>query len=505
MIPYAEIIETADRRWTLQLLDRLACPDLMPDEQEHVVEALQAVSDHRAVPTLENILADRDRATEVRNAASRVLRGMQYLSLDWPEEVLRRWWHEGDPILRRHALLSMDVATCPDVVRAVAAERRHPLRVDAFSRMTFSFDRPEDEAIKLSALADPDPAVRAEAASVLFWDEPVAAEAPLLAASHDPDERVAVEATTTLRYYPTLRVIQALAGLLADSRSELKRVAGESLDELRAECLLALGNRDRRVAEHVRRWLEPVWEVLAFTEEELAPEEPSSSPAPKETPQTIPIVELLALLHDPTASPKVLGDRLWSNHWAGYSPETRQRFLPIMLHHDDPLVRERATLALEAWGDAAGLLGLLRDPDFGVRKMAMYHLGQLPRTPSLASVAWEHLHKADVCGVHATETLDTFVAHAEPADAIAKLLSIAADSSRSENLRVAALEDLTRLEAVVEVGQLTALLAGPPVVTWTLHIAVLNAVAELGLTRPDICHLREVDNLHLQAAIASLS
>jgi hypothetical protein len=40
------------------------------------------------------------------------------------------------------------------------------------------------------------------------------------------------------------------------------------------------------------------------------------------------------------------------------------------------------------------------------------------------------------------------------------------------------------------------------VVTWALHLAVLAAIAELELPLPDVGHLQEVDNLHLQVALA---
>ena len=53
-------------------------------------------------------------------------------------------------------------------------------------------------------------------------------------------------------------------------------------------------------------------------------------------------------------------------------------------------------------------------------------------------------------------------------------------------------------------GQLAGLLLEPPAVTWALHIALLDAIADLGLPTPDIGHLREVDNLHVQEAVARL-
>jgi hypothetical protein len=46
------------------------------------------------------------------------------------------------------------------------------------------------------------------------------------------------------------------------------------------------------------------------------------------------------------------------------------------------------------------------------------------------------------------------------------------------------------------------LLHESPAVTWALQVAVLDAMSDLGLSRPDVRHLAAVDNLHVQAAVA---
>ena len=79
---------------------------------------------------------------------------------------------------------------------------------------------------------------------------------------------------------------------------------------------------------------------------------------------------------------------------------------------------------------------------------------------------------------------------------------MAADPARPENLRRAAVHELNVFEAADAVGRLTGLLAEPPAVTWALHIAVLEAVADLGLSAAGVADLTAVDNLHVQAAVA---
>ena len=505
MIPYADITEMADRRWTVPLLDYLDTGDLPDDELDNLVEALQAVSDPRSLGPLEAILVDPARPVKFREAAGSVLRGMHYLTIDLPEDQLRGWWREGDAVLRYHALLCMDAVDCPDIVLRIATDPSHEFHADAVDRMSFFFDLPEYQRIKIEALSHPDAKVRAVAAGVFLWDEPVAAELPLIEATRDPVAAVAAEAANTLEYYPSLRVFRHLHELLGHADEKVCDEAEESLQSIRYELLNHLCESDSRVAKHIRRWLRPVWDILAFANEELSPFAVEPTPIRREEQRgAMPVAALLALLADRDASPRVLGDRLWGNGWPAYGAEERRRLRPVLMTHPDPLVRERAALALEAWQDVTGLTDLVRDPDLLVRKSAVYRLGQLPPTPGIADLAWEHLHRNDTLGVHATETLDTFVRHAESAVAVRRLGGIGGDHGQREGLRVAAVHHLASLDAAEEVGQLAGLLHEPPMVTWALHLALLDAITKLGLPRPDIRHLRDVDNLHVQEAVATI-
>jgi len=505
MIPYADIIEAADRRWTARLLERLASPDVPGSELEDLVGALQAMSDPRSVSPLEATLTDLGRPARIREAAGSILGGMQYLTPDVPAEKLRRWWAEGDTILRRHALSCMDRVDCPDIVLRVAADTSHEFHAEAIGRMLFFFDRPEDQKIKLAALSHPDAGVREAVATVLLWDEPVAAEVPLLTATRDPVPEVAAEAANTLEYYPSLRVIHCLHELLGHADKKVREEARDSYQAICCELLYHLRDQDPHVSGQVRRWLRPAWDLLAFTAEELQPgEDEGTATRPEKPDERMPVADLLAMLADPGTSPRLLNDRLWSDCWRAYGEYDRRRLRPVFLMHPDPLVRERAAWIFAAWEDAGGLLTLIRDPDLGVRKVTMYNLGQLPPMAGMASLAWDYLHQPGVLGCHATETLDTFVKHTDRPDAVRRLGWIASDHGRREELRVAAVHHLARLGATDEVGQLAGLLLEPPEVTWALHLALLEAITDLGLPRPDLGHLREVDNLHVQAAVARI-
>src|SRR5438445_6288236 len=139
--------------------------------------------------------------------------------------------------------------------------------------MEFSFDLPEHEGIKIAALAHPDARVREVAAYVLLWDEPVRAEELLIRATGDPVPEVAAEAVNTLEYYPSLKTVRCLYGLLDHPAGKVREEARKSYDAIRNEFLIWLCSRDRDVTTHIRSWLQPVWERLAFTDEELRPDE----------------------------------------------------------------------------------------------------------------------------------------------------------------------------------------------------------------------------------------
>lgn len=503
MIPYDDITKTADRGWTIRLLDRLATPNLPNEELDDLIAALQAVSDTRALNSVEALVCDTTRPAGIRRAASSVFRGMQYLVPDVPDAKLRLWWNEGDAILRRHALLCMDACDCPEIVLTVARDARHELHAEALGRMMFFFDLPEHEAVKIAALDHTQAWVREVAATVLLWDEPVRAEEPLIRVTADPVPAVAAEAANTLEYFPSLKTIRCLHGLLDHPDEKVRQEAQESSAAIRSCILHYLCSKNRRVAAHIRNWLRPVWDMLAFEDEELHPEADKVSPTRRtEAKEALPISHLLSLLTDRDTSPRVLADSLWNNGWPAYGEKERKRLRPVLMTHPDPLVRERATLALEAWRDISGLIDLVRDPDGAVNKSAMYRLGQLRPAPGIAELAWEHLHRPHVLGTHAIETLAAFVQHAAPEIAVQRLLWIAGDHGRREELRVASVHHLAELAATEEMEQLAGQLLEPPAVTWALHIALLNAFTDLNVPLPQIGHLREADNLYVQEVVA---
>jgi hypothetical protein len=509
MIPYRAITDAADRRWTSRLLSRLLAPDLGVHERDDLVGALWSLSDARSFDPLVAILCDTGRPGPVRKAASCALRGMRHAAPDLQGATLRRWWDEGDSVLRKEALFFMDGIDCPDIVLRVASDGSHPFQEHALGRMNWYFDRPEQEAVKIAALCHRRPEVRTAAADVLLWDEPVAAGGPLADATRDPVAAVAEAAANTLTYYPSVRTLRALYDIFDHPDARVRERARNSFQSIRWDVLDALRSGDDRVASRLRAWLEPVWELLAFSDEEFRPgdvdnedvENEGRKPPRNTVETTRPVADSLAILENPDASPLVQDEGLQGNGWVGYTPRERGRLRPVLLAHADQSVRESAARALLAWGDAAGLLELVQDDSFSVRKAAMFYLGKLPPDPGIADVAWSRLGRT---GTHALETLATYVRHAPAEVAAMRLFDLAADAGASEGMRASAVDHLKRLKARHEVAGLAGLVTRPPAITWELHLAVFEATKELFLPSLSVGHLREVDNLHIQAAVAEL-
>jgi hypothetical protein len=145
-------------------------------------------------------------------------------------------------------------------------------------------EEPEWQDCKIAALAHPFGEVRAAAASVLLWDEPVRAEAALQSAAHDNDQDVGVAAIDTLQYYLSRSKIADLDNLARDANDERAATARSSLSTIRSEFLSAFvaASGEPVAQDRLRVWMEPVWDRLAFTPDELhsQPEAGSSAPGP---------------------------------------------------------------------------------------------------------------------------------------------------------------------------------------------------------------------------------
>lgn len=131
----------------------------------------------------------------------------------------------------------------------------------------------------------------------------------------------------------------------------------------------------------------------------------------------------------------------------------------------------------------------------------MYRLASTPADPAVAEFAWRYL--ANDTGTPAQEALRTFVAHTG-SGAVDRLVDLAR-SDRRVAVRYEAITMLSKLPAVEEIRSLTDLLAEPPGVNWSVHLALLWALPEHGITVPVPAHLAAVDDLDVQSALAALT
>ncbi|AUX46436.1 hypothetical protein SOCE26_079420 [Sorangium cellulosum] len=504
-IPHEDIRRDEDRSWTARLLGWLVLPELPAAEREEIATTLSSLEDPRAEAPLTRILEARELPAAAREAAGAVLRSA---GLDPGGAWLRTTWAEGDVVLRRHVLLSMGRAEA-DLVEPVARDPAHPLHKEAIETMILDFSEPRFLGPRIAALAHRDPAVRRVAADALVYDEPLAAEAPLLRAAGDPVVEVAVTALKTLVYYPSRRCLGAVAALCDYADDDVRAAAVHCVAALRdgsfRDALDHAGPAERRF---LLEWMAPVRHLLGIPEEGGFLVDAPASPARRPTrdaedaaDDALATAELIALYTDldgPWAEKK---SRFPGRSRAARYAADRGVLVPFLAGHPDPWIRDRASELLSAWGEREALLGLTRDPLFMVRKSAMYWLGQLSPDPAVAAVAWEHLAEPGTTGTHAAETLAAYVRHAREGESIPRLLALVRADAR-DSVQAGALRALAALGARPEIAALLPLLSEPPRVTWAVHLVLLDACGRLGL-HPGRCDaLREADNLDVQRELA---
>lgn len=293
LFPHETIRNDEDRSFTFALLERFVEPALPEDEREEIACTLEQLGDPRVGPRLLRILEDRALPAPVRETAGTILLSCGAEN----RRQLPAMLHDGDPILQRYAMLRTDHSHA-DIVEAIARDPRHPLYEEAIETMIWGFEEPRFEALKIAALSHPAPSVRATAADALLWDEPVAAEEPLLRALDDPDERVAAEVANTLQYYPTRRVLARLAEVSAREGKPGEQ-AQHSFDALRSQFQDHIQRAEGRERDELIAWMQPVWPILAFTDDEIAPEVRERSGPVKPAHDVITMDEMLESLSNP--------------------------------------------------------------------------------------------------------------------------------------------------------------------------------------------------------------
>jgi HEAT repeat protein len=493
-IPHERIRAQVDWSWTPVLLERLLAAD--DAERAEVADTLGFLCDPRSVVPLRALVLDPTVPASVRWLASGLLRDEL---LDEPDDaMLRGLWASDDPVLRAHALRSMRPAQA-DLVVAVAADPAHALHADGLAAMGFGFERPTHHRLVIDALAHADPAVRSIAATTLLWDEPWAAEAALIAALDDPARAVARSAADTLCYYRSQRALRALTdrpGLAAGGTYDV-----DGLARAFVEAVLELPEPARPA---LRRWLAPIEDLVRAAEAD-ADAEPAPAPppvAPEVVVAPVDVDHLLAAIaggDGPRAAVRAEVRAVVPEHVAAGAD--RARLARAMVDHVDPELRQLAAVWCGRWGLTGPLCALLADPARLVRKSAAWAFALAPPDPALAPLLRAQLDAVDTVGVQATETLRSYAHHAGRDPAIAALTAIGHDHPH-ESLVLAAIHALIEREAGEALAGLLWRLTAAPLVTWSVHVALLEAARRFALAVPGADQLGDVDQLDVQVELA---
>lgn len=486
-----------DRSRTLALLAQVEAAHTGETERAEAFAGLAGLEDYRTIAPLTAIVLDTGRSAWIRREASEVVAG--YDDTTTPE-LRRTWWGSGDPVVMRHALRLMKRGEA-DIVVPVAADDDHPWQATALRSMSFGFGEAEFIPVLIRALNHRDREIRRVAADVLLWEEPIAAAEGLLEAARDRSPQLAATALDTLRYYPTRRVLRAVAELCDSEDAEVRAAAIRGFDDLREQFESMLPVKDPKEAGLLQDWARPIADLLRPQSEPARTYTPSRpfSPPKRSTGAVLSERALRAILENPDQDWYAMETTLRRIDWLAFDSAARVRLSAELLSHPDPLIREICCAALADWSDGSALLTLTGDISSTVRKSAIYALILLRPQPEIAARAWEYL--ATATGTTGYEALRTYVAHAPQGESIDRLIDLAR-TDRREIIRHYAIEGLADLQAAKAIEELAPLLHEPPGVTWAVHIALLNGLTRLGIARTPPSYLATVDDLHLARAVA---
>ena len=365
------------------------------------------------------------------------------------------------------------------MVVPIAADPDDPLLEQAIHALAFDFDDHIDLAV--TALSHPRPDVRIAAVSTVSWSEPINAIPVLLACLDDADERVRTVAESVLGYFRGRRVLRRLA----ESR-------GPSWELMEAAFRATL-----RKEPALRDWMEPLRDVLG--EDHAADNRPYIA-APRAGPVPVDVGAVMAELSDVGGPWAERRQRLRARFdWSGVAADDRARLAEAFRDHPDPVVRSCAADAFAVWDDTPRLLELAGDRNDGVAKWARWRLVEATPTRSAARLLRAFLEQPRRSSGWG-EALDSYVHHAPRAEALLFVVDTMY-ATRSEERRLACLYEV--LDDPDRVRDALVLFDQAPLVTWDVHIALLDTCRQLALPVPQLPALDTVDDLYLAQAIVT--
>ena len=492
-IPFAEIAATKDRSWTMQLLELVLDPQMSSGVREQSADVLLELSDGRVRQPLIDAVQDTSLYEPVRIAAMALLAGLGFT----PEGQHRRgWWQSGDPLLQEYALIEADLGDA-DWVFPILSDPQHPLYATAITGTEWGFDLPQWEALKINALTDPRPQIRAIAASALMMDEPLAALDPLLDAVADPEPQVAAAAVRSLEYYAGVRVLRHLSQLRDHEHPDVATAATQAFEGQRFTLQFGLRLDDPGQVAAMREWMQPVWDLVDPGEQQ--PTEPSAVAQTQLVPvDTDSVREQLSDLDGKWAGRlELLVARVYA--WDQVADAERPSLIDFLSTHPDRDVRQWSGQILALWGATGTLIELTGDDDGLVAKSAMYYLGEVPTSdtsPDAAATAWAYVAAATTSGTRASEALKTYAHHGDSQEVQPRLHKLIRSDPR-EQVRAEA------IDLVADASSLGWVLGSEPTITWALHQRVLAHPKPPELREATRERLAAVDEYHLHQSLVT--
>ena len=512
---HEHVRDVLDRTATRPLVQRLLSEEPDADDRDEIERTLIALDDVRAVLPLQGAGENPLLSPIVRISALNVITSM----LGATVLPIREWWSGDDPVLRFAAASVLPHREFADLVRPVLADPRHPLLARVLGSMDVGFEEGHWQELKIRSLSHVDAAVRGAAASALLWDEPLAAHDALLEATRDIDIDVAIEAVSTLMYYPTSEVVSGLRCVAESPNEFLAASATAALGRVLADIAEAVDAAPGSV--HLRRWCHLLGDPTG-----LGRSQRSDGPEGLASPET----NLVSVIAVPD-QPLICWDRdlecslldpngAWEGKFArirhldgeSVALVDRPRVLDVLCHHADPEIRGGAAAHIAHWdGGADALLGLLDDPMVTVAKAAMHALYDVPDgSPCRRTIrdrAWHAVVDGTRVGTRLGEALRTFVRHGDafgPDEVTRRLVSLLDDPR--ESARTSAIEHLANRAAADELAAQMHRLAEGPEVTWAVHGTLLDAAHRHGISvdRSTLLRLVDVDHAWLSGSAARL-
>ena len=502
--------DVLDRTATRPLVRRLLSGDPDAEERDEIERTLIALDDVRSVLPLQAAGENSALSPILRVSALNVVTSM----LGAPVLPIREWWSSHDPVLRFAAASVLPRREFSDLVAPVLRDPNHPLLARVLASMDIGFEESIWQDAKIRALRHRDASVRSAAATALLWDEPLAAHDALLDATQDIDIEVAIEAVSTLMYYPSSQVVEGLRAvgespneLLASSASvALERVLSDITDAVDA----APGS------PFMQRWRELLSRNGVDSSNSVDVSQRSRTVTAAIATPDRPIVSWSRDLERSLLDP----DGAWEKKFAcirhldgdSVALADRARVLAVLCHHADPEVRGGAAPHIAHWeGGAEALLVMLDDPMITVAKSAMYALYDVPDgAPSYRTIqerSWEAVIDGTRVSTRLSEALRTFVRHGDvdlPEEVTRRLGSLLDDPR--ESARAAALEHLSNRSAVEELGRHMGRLRDNPDVTWAVHGTLLDAAFRhhIAVPRSTLVRLADEDHAWMSGSAARL-